>query len=145
MATISSESFTKSTPQTRREKGPLVRVEKGAPGRYVKMYRADVERLGLVEKVHPADKDKLKLPAGGDKSQPPQGDKSLPPQGNKAAEPTPPAEPDDFTEIDGVGKATARALAGHGIVTFDQLKAAGTLDYITPAAMSAIEEWRQRG
>lgn len=142
MATISSKSFTQSTPQTRREKGPLVRVEI-APGRFVKMYRADVETQGLADKVHPADKDKLKRPQG-DKSQPPAGDKSQPPQGNKTAEePTPPAsEPDDFATIHGVGKATARALVAHGIKTFEQLKAAGTLDYLTPAAQAAIEAWR---
>jgi predicted flap endonuclease-1-like 5' DNA nuclease len=143
MATISSESFTKSTAQTRREKGPLVRVELG-PGRYVKMHRADVEAKELTGKVHPADKDKLKKPAG-EKSLPPQGDKVSPPQGDKAAPPesTPePFMPDDFTAIDGVGKATARALVAHKIMTFEQLKAAGSLDYITPAAMAAIEAWR---
>lgn len=144
MPTISSDSFTRSTAQTRREKGPLVRVEKGEAGRYVKMHRADVEAEGLTAKIHPADRDRLR-PAEHDKSQPAAGDKLAPPQGNKAAEPTPPTEPDDFATIAGVGKATARALVAHGIATFAQLKAAGELDYVTPAAMTAIEEWRKSG
>lgn len=144
MAPISSKSFTRSTPQSRKEKGPLVKVEI-SPGRYVKMHRADVEAQTLQGKVKPADRDKLQ-PAQEDKAQPAQGDKLAPPQGNKAAEPTaPPAEPDDFTKIEGVGKATARALTTHGITTFAQLKAAGTLDYVTPAANNAIEEWRKNG
>lgn len=140
---ISTKSFEKSTPQSRKEKGPLVRVEVG-PGRYAKMYRADVEKQGLADKVHPADKDKLRRPAG-DKVQPAAGDKLQPPAGDKVESPpaVPPAvEPDDFTAIPGVGKATARALVGHGIKTFEQLKAAGTLAYLTPAAMKAIEDWR---
>lgn len=139
MPTISSKSFTKSTPETRREKGPLVRVEI-SPGRYVKMHRADVEARELTDKVHAADEDKLSRPQGN-KSQPPQGDKLQPPQGDKAS-PEPKAEPDDFATIEGVGKATARALVAHKITTFEQLRVAGPLDYVTPQAMAAIEAWR---
>lgn len=138
---ISTESFTKSTPQTRKAKGPLVRVEL-SPGRYAKMYRADVEAQGLTDKVHPADRDKLSRPQT-DKTAPPAGDKMAPPQADKAAETTPPPEPDDFATIDGVGKATARALAAHGITTFDQLKAAGPLPYLTATVNEALEEWRR--
>lgn len=139
MATINKQSFTTANAQTNREKGPLVRVELSA-GRSVKMYRADVEAQGLRDKVHPADKDKLR-PAGGDKALPAAGDKLAPAQGDKAVTPAP-AEPDDFATIRGVGKATARALVARGITTFGQLRAAGTLDYVTPAAMAAIEDWR---
>lgn len=136
MATISKDSFTRSTPQTRQAKGPLVRVEL-QPGRFVKMHKADADAQGLAYE--------------GQKAQPPAQNKMLPPAGDKAvavappAEPEGKAEPDDFATIDGVGKATARALVAHGVKSFDQLKAAGTLDYVTPAAMNAIEEWRKRG
>lgn len=123
----------------------MVRVEL-SPGRFVKMHRADVEGTERADAVHPADAHKLKRPQG-DKALPPAGDKRAPAQGDKAENPNsqipnPNEAADDFATIAGVGKATARALAAHGIRTFEQLKAAGSLDYITPAAMSAIEAWR---
>lgn len=131
MAVINKSSFAVQNDRTRKEKGPLVKVEL-QPGRFVKMYRQDAIDKGL-------------LAAPETKSQPPAENKMLPPADNKAATPpAPPApiEPDDFATIQGVGKATARALAAHGIATFPQLKAAGELAYLTAAANKAIEDWR---
>jgi len=73
-------------------------------------------------------------------------DKQRRPQQDKAAELEPELEPEaevaDFTVIEGVGKATARALAANGITTFDELRDAGELDYLTPQVNEAIETWR---
>lgn len=114
------------------KKGPLIKVEI-SPGRYVKMYQADAEARGLVQKARPPQQDKIR---------PPQQDKQQ----------QPPAEPeeetavsDDLTQIPGVGPATARALAARGIDTFAALRAAGELDWLTPQANQAIAAWREAG
>lgn len=107
------------------KKGPLIKVQL-APGQYVKMYQADAIAKGLIEP--PATK-----------MQPPAQNKMRQPEAEKTPEPEP---ADDFTEIPGVGPATARALAAHGITTFEQLRQAGELDYVTAATMAAIEAWR---
>jgi predicted flap endonuclease-1-like 5' DNA nuclease len=112
--------------EVRVKKGPLVKVEIG-PGQFRKMYRSDAERLGLIKAQAPAP-NKMQLPAE-----------------NKAPEPEPEQESapeDDFTAIPGVGKAAARALAAHGVATFDDLRAAGELDYLSEKVNQAIAEWR---
>lgn len=114
-------------------KGKLIRVQI-SEGRVVKMYEADAIAAGYMAapqaKAQPPAQNKMRLPAE-----------------NKApeAEAEPEAPADDFTAIDGVGPATARALAANGIRTFAELRDAGALDYLTPAANTAIEEWRDRG
>lgn len=49
---------------------------------------------------------------------------------------------DDLTTIPGVGKASARALAAHGVTTLDALKEAQDLDYLPAKVLAAIAEWR---
>jgi len=89
----------------------LVNVELG-PGRFVKMYESDAAKL------RPAPEDKMQRPAE-----------------NKAA------TDDDFTEIDGIGPATAEDLRSRGYRTFDDLRGAD-LDDLPWRARATIEEWR---
>lgn len=124
----SSELFELSTPETRRAKGPLVTVQL-QPGRFVKMHRQDAIAQGLLQPE--------------EKAQPPTGDKMRPAAKDKAAGIGAPTTPDDLTTIPGVGQATARLLQARGINTFDQLRQAATLDFLSAPARQAIEEWRQ--
>jgi hypothetical protein len=117
--------------QTRAKKGKLVRVRLGR-GQVVKMYEADAIAQGLIPgKAKPQAENKMRVPVG-----------------NKAV-PDAPAEelpkPDDFTTISGIGPATARALIAHGIATFEQLRAAEELPYLTGKARDAIASWRNNG
>lgn len=124
------------------KKGPLIKVEI-SPGRYVKMYQADAEADGLVK---PSEKA---LPATGNKM--------LPPSANKMAEktegvadpgaaaPADPAAADNFATIQGIGMASARALVARGITTFEQLRQATQLDFLSATARQAVEKWRQDG
>ena len=131
------------------KKGPLVRVEL-QPGRFVKKYEEDAVLDGYAE-----DEDGVwRLAAGGPKKKggkpqetkirKPQEDKGKRPAEEKAPAEEPPVPADDFTVIDGVGPATARALAAHEIRTFDELREA-RLDFLTGQALAAIEEWRTDG
>jgi len=109
------------------KKGKLVRVEI-AKGQFRKMYEADAIAAGLI-KARPPAQNKMQVPAE-----------------NKSADPAPEPEErpqaDDFTVIPGVGQATARALVAHGIATFDELRDAGKLDYLSEKANQAIQDWR---
>lgn len=131
MAVVSKQSFTRAT----KKSGPLVKVEI-SPGHVVKMYKEDAIAEGYLP---PETKSKMIPPAEN---------KIIPPAENKAAEPPPPevdtpkAGPDDFTMIPGVGRATARALQARGVTTFEQLRQAGQVDYVSESAMKAIEAWR---
>jgi predicted flap endonuclease-1-like 5' DNA nuclease len=119
----SKENWPADSQEIRMKKGKLIRVER-APGQIVKMYRADAERLGYIKaQEKPQDKQRL-------------------PEQNKAPEPEEKPQADDFTVIPGVGPATARALAANGITTFDALRAAGSIDYLTEKANQAIQDWR---
>jgi predicted flap endonuclease-1-like 5' DNA nuclease len=118
MAVLSSKSFTDSTPASRANKGKLVKIEV-SPGRLVKMYEADAIAAGHIKaktKALPAAEDKMLLPAE-----------------NKTA--------DDFSAIPGIGPAAARAIAAHGIATYDDLKAAD-LSFLPKRAQEAIEAWK---
>jgi predicted flap endonuclease-1-like 5' DNA nuclease len=108
--------------RTRQQKGRLIRVQIG-PDQYRKMYEADAERLGLIKARSKPEDKMIERPAD-----------------TKAEEPV---KADDFTAIPGVGKAAARALVAHGITTFEQLRQAGELDYLSGKINRAIEEWRQ--
>lgn len=126
--------------EVRMRKGPLVRVQK-APGQYVKMYEADAIRLGLLQ-----EKSK---PAGGDKMRKPERNKAVEPE--TTDQPADPPKPDDdFTIIPGVGAATARALAAHGITTFEQLddavhrQGADSLDFLPDKTVDAIDLYFQQ-
>lgn len=112
-------------------KGPLVKVHLGN-GRYVKMHREDAIAAGHID----APQEKAQ-PQPQTKERPKRQDKQITPQETKAAQPA-----DDFTVIDGVGPATARALEANGVTTFDELRDAGDLDYLSASVNAAIEEWR---
>lgn len=135
------------TQESRMKKGPLVRV-KLQEGRYAKMYRQDAIEQGLLE---PDEDEKKEQSAPQKKSRPAQGDKMRQPQKDKGAaeqsveDAAPPEPDDDFTTIDGVGPATARALAANGVETFEALREAGELDYLSATVNAAIEEWRNSG
>jgi predicted flap endonuclease-1-like 5' DNA nuclease len=138
MAVVNKQSFVLANAPKKR--GPLVRVEI-SPGRYVKMYQEDAIASGYITpapgvaqgpKSRPAAENKMRL-AAEDKATP------TPQRGEQGP------EPDDFTAIRGIGPATARLLATRGITTFEQLRQAGTLDYLSPQATAAIETWRQSG
>jgi predicted flap endonuclease-1-like 5' DNA nuclease len=90
------------------------------------------------EKMRAAGENKM-LPAAEDKFHEPAGDKA-PPTPQRGEE-----EEADFTSIPGVGPATARALKAQRIQTFEQLRAAGQLDFISPQAREAIEQWKKSG
>lgn len=127
MAIVSKQSFT----QAQKKSGPLVKVEI-SPGRIVKMYKEDA----IAEGYLPPEI----------KAMPPAENKMIPRSENKAAAPPviepPKTGPDDFTTILGVGRATSRALQARGVTTFEQLRQAGALDYVSESAMKAIEAWR---
>jgi len=130
MALITPKNtWTVVTQASNAKKGPLVRVQMG-PGRYVKMYEADAIAKGLIPgKAKPQATNKMQTSSK-----------------NKAAAPEAQTEEkapaDDFTTISGIGPATARALAAHGITTFDQLKAAEELAYLPAKARAGIDAWR---
>jgi len=53
-----------------------------------------------------------------------------------------PVDPDDFTEIVGVGKATDQALHENGIHTFEDLLDAD-VSFLSKQGQKAVEEWRK--
>ncbi len=133
MAVLSEKSFVLENQKTRSNKGPLVRVQVG--GRWVKMYEADAVAQGLVmaagePKARPAQEDKAR-PATNDKG----GETAVAPVAASAE-----AEVDDFTTIDGVGRATARRLVAQGIVTFAQLRQAD-LGFLSSLQQQVIRDW----
>ena len=132
MAVITDKTEWKLVNQaTRSKKGPLVNVSLGH-GRYVKMHEQDAIEQGLLPgKSRPPEKNKLKVP---------EKDKAAEQPEEKAEEK--PDAADDFTEIQGVGPATARALNANGITTFEQLRGAEALDFLPVKAVQAIDDWR---
>lgn len=130
MALINKDSFSDDNARIRTSKGPLIRVEI-APGRFVKMYRADAEAAG-----HIAPTATKAAPPAANKMMPPPENKTVPAHSTEA-------ETDDFTTIPGIGRASARALTARGITTFDQLRQATSLDFLSPAAQAAVVTWRE--
>jgi predicted flap endonuclease-1-like 5' DNA nuclease len=127
-----------------RKDNPLVKVYT-APGQYSKMRLKDAEKLGLEYEY--------------EKGRAPEGNKMMAPDENKAAKNNseiassdlrPPRNDKedhhqdlaDFTEISGVGKATAAALHENGIDSFVQLRQAD-VSFLPGKAQSVIEEWRK--
>jgi predicted flap endonuclease-1-like 5' DNA nuclease len=103
-------------PVVRQSGGPdLVRVQIG-PHSYVKQ--------------RPQKEDKMRRP---------QDDKRKKPKEDKGEETAQPA--DDFTELPGVGEATAETLQEHGLHTFDELMQAD-LSFLSARAREAVEAWR---
>ncbi len=153
MAVIDSSNWELVTQETNLKKGPLVKV-KLSPGRYVKMYEADAIAQGLIDapvrqaqdrpvKSRPAAKDKMRRPEQDKAAKNRAAKAEEGPEVNHRAEITKPeAEADDFKAIDGVGPATARALAAHGIETFEELHDAGELDFLNAPLNAVIERWR---
>jgi len=119
------------TQEKNMKKGPLVKIPIGR-GQFVKMYESDAIAKGLLpSKAKPQAENKMRLPTATQ-------NKSAPQEPEAVSAPT----ADDFTTIMGVGPATARALVANGITTFEQLRQAGALTYVTPRTMQAIEAWR---
>jgi predicted flap endonuclease-1-like 5' DNA nuclease len=114
------EEWPMDNQEVRMSKGRLIRVQTGR-GQWVKMYEADAVAAGYIKAREPVQ------------------NKMVEPVANKEPEPV---RVDDFTAIPGVGRAAARALAANGITTFDGLRAAGELDYLTAKVNQAIEDWR---
>lgn len=129
MAVITGKSdWPISNQETRMKKGKLITV-KNKSGAYVKMYEKDAENAGLIpKKEHAEVENKQRFPVE-----------------DKTVSMSKPVDsvPDDFTTIENVGPATARAIVAHGITTFGQLRNAGKLNYISIRAMESIETWRQ--
>jgi predicted flap endonuclease-1-like 5' DNA nuclease len=96
------------------------------------MYRADAEKLGLIQ----PQTGKKQQPQPPNKMQQPEEDKAV----SEPKEPEPKPQADDFTEIDGVGQATARALVAHGITSFEQLRDAD-LTFLPEKTAQAIVDW----
>ncbi len=114
-------------------KGKLVRIQL-QKGQYVKMYEADAIAKGLLSaKAKPQATNKMRTPPVNKQAPAEQAQPELKREFSQTA--------DDFTTISGIGKATARALVTNGIRTFEQLKAAKKLDYLSPKARQAIEDW----
>jgi predicted flap endonuclease-1-like 5' DNA nuclease len=114
-------------------RGPLVKVEI-SPGRYVKMYQHDAAARGLLQKEKPPVMNKMRSPEPSTKEAAPQQEENLQ-QEEK--------EKDDFTEIEGIGEATCKALYEHGIQTFDDLLHAEDVSYLNSKAKAAIKAWRE--
>lgn len=160
MPVVSSKSFEVVNEKVRKGKGPLVKVEI-APGRFVKMYRADAVAQGLIKKDSSEDLGMT----GGTKARVAEGDKMLRPSQDKKAAAADtavngeagqgsadtaesggtPGGADDLTVIEGVGPATARALGAVGIVSFEQLRSAGRADLervVSGNVLASIEAWQ---
>lgn len=129
---LSSKSFEVVNSQTRQQKGPVIRVEV-SPGRFVKMHREDAVKGGYMAAPPPQEKSK---PATEDKMKRAAEDKSLS-TGREEVD-----VEADFTSIAGIGPATARVLKLNGITTFEALRNAGTLTFISAASRQAIEKWK---
>jgi predicted flap endonuclease-1-like 5' DNA nuclease len=127
---INSKEWSLITQEVRMNKGKLVNIQI-SPGRYVKMYESDAIAKGLL-KAKPQPANKMRVPSQNKAA--PEEKPEVPP------EVKPPA--DDFMTIPGIGKATARALETHGITTFEQLRSAGTLVYLSDKMNKVIESWR---
>lgn len=140
MAIINRASFSVDNQRTRQERGPLVHVQIG-PGQFRKMYEADAIAAGHIkpaQKSAPAKENKMLKPVEDKATKPPKETKNEPA--------TAVVEPDNFSDIDGVGPATVRALSAAGIETFDQLReASDRLDKILSGrALTAVQSWIER-
>lgn len=112
------ETWKVDNQEVRMSKGKLIKVEL-RPGQFVKMYEADAIAQGLT------------------KAKPQAQNKMIEPEATKAE-----GQAEDLTTIPGIGPATVRALAAHGIINFEQLRAAGQIGYLSEKVNLAIEEWR---
>jgi len=140
MAVIRKRDFEFENQNTRNKKGKLIRVDLGR-GRAVKMYEKDAAKL-----LGKAPKNKLAA-APKNKLAPAPKNKLAPAPKNKLAADVPPDDldglpVDNLTEIDGIGPASAKKLNKNGILTFAQLKAAGSLPYLSETVNEKIERWR---
>jgi predicted flap endonuclease-1-like 5' DNA nuclease len=150
MAVISRESFVIENDQTRKGKGPLVKVQIG-PGQYRKMYQADAIKAGLLPAPVPSQPpkdDRKDRPATGNKVRLPERDKGVSVETVPSISVVPASERDDLTAIPGLGKATARLLGVRGVATLAQLRIAlqsGALgDFgLSPSVVAAIEAWAE--
>lgn len=118
------------------KKGRLVRVEL-EPGRFVKMHREDAIAQRLL-------KPKAKRPAE-DKRRQVEEDKGTRGQGKEVSTrvltEAGKALNDDFTEIRGIGKATAAMLYARGVWTFEGLRTVD-LEGLPEYVRRVVEEWR---
>lgn len=112
------------------KKGKLVRVEI-SPGRFVKIYESDLQKMKT-----PQSNKILKTETANKSESNPDADVvgSVPVFEEQPS--------DDLGSIAGIGPATVRALAAHGIETFEQLRSAGELVFLSSRVNEAIEIWR---
>lgn len=113
--------------------GKLIKVQIG-PNRFVKMFEKDAIAKGLLKKQVPAA-NKMVAPKEN-KMVVPQEEKREAPEFEKA-------QWDDFSEIHGVGQATADLLHERGVHYFDELLYA-QIDFVNPKAKQSIELWRKK-
>jgi hypothetical protein len=134
MALIISDNYNRQ--EDRMKKGKLVTVV-GPRGYGVKMYEQDAIAQGLIpgKKAQPAKENKMM-------SQPQNKMAPMPSEMKELIDEFVAKEnKDDLTTIDGIGKATERALNARGIKTFEQLRAAN-VDFLSPMVKAKIEDWR---
>lgn len=121
-------------------RGPLIKVQLG-PHRYAKMYEMDAIEKGLIPKPGRLPSDK------GEKSRSQAENKMIKPEENKGEigqEKTVPdrVEWEDFTEIQGIGRASCSALYDNGVHTWEDLLDAD-VSFLNPKARAAVVAWRE--
>lgn len=138
----SRDTWKNDTQASRRNRGPLLKV-KHPDGHWTKMYEQDAIDAGLLKrKQAPAPANKL-APAPENKSAAlPVLDDSPVTVGDVIEAIAAPVS-DDFTTINGIGRATARLLFAQNVLTFEQLR---TVDLeslsLSKTAVASIEAWR---
>lgn len=161
---INSKQWKMITQEVHMSKGKLITVEI-SPGRSVKMYEADAIAKGLIQpppevKMRKAPGNKMRERPADKTGQRIETDQRMVSTDAGSHDPQtviaeiaqledeapPHEEQPGLDSIAGIGKASSRALAAHGVETFEQLKAAQDLDYLPAKVLTAIAKWRsERG
>lgn len=121
-------------------RGRLVQVQIG-PGRYAKMYEQDAIKQGLIQKVRKPAVDNKMVGLRAVKAEVLTVDA---PAGEPQVEMPVPGEiiRDDFTEIEGIGRASRDALYAHGVNTFDDLLTAD-VSFLSAGARAVVDGWKK--
>ena len=124
-------------------KGPLVIVEIG-PHKLVKMYESDAIARGLpYTKERRVSSNKMVTPTRT-KTEEPSASKAPTKEEVQTITDEAISQPDNFTEIPGIGKSTAEELYDHNILFFDDLAGVDVseLEWLNTRAAKAIEDWQ---